>query len=127
MDLLKSQFIHFQDKTEKEVSKAINDVQSTPIGSHFGEAGERLRSARTRGSQSRPTSAVSVTSTKISSNHDLTKNNDFTKKKDAVPAKIPITKVELTDEEKEIEKHIINVDDKNSANGLNGDEDVDIW
>ena len=109
------------------MSKTINDIQSTPIGSHFGEAGERLRSARTRGSQSRPTSAVSVTSTKISSNHDLTKNNDFTKKKDAVPAKIPITKVELTDEEKEIEKHIINVDDKNSANGLNGDEDVDIW
>ena len=49
------------------------------------------------------------------------------KKNNAVTAKIPITKVELTEEEKEIEKHIINVDDKNSANGLNGDEDLDIW
>ena len=63
-----------------------------------------------------------MTSTKVSSNQNLTKNID------AVPVtKIPITKVELTEEEKEIEKHIINVDDKNSANGINGDEDVDIW
>ena len=46
-----------------------------------------------------------MTSTKISSSHDITKNNDFTNKKDAVPAKIPITKVELTKKEKEIEKH----------------------
>ena len=88
------------------MSKAINEVQSTPIGSHFGETRKRLRSARTRRSQLRLT--------KISSNYDLTKNNDFTKRKDAVPAKITITKVELTEEEKEIEKHIINVDDKNT-------------
>ena len=123
MDLLNSYFFLFLHEGKKEVSNDINDMQLP----HFGEASKRLRSARTRGSQLRPTSAISLTSTKVLSNHDLTRNTDFTKMNDAVPAKIPITKIELTEEEKEIEKHIINVDDKNSANGLNGDEDVDIW
>ena len=42
-----------------------SDFSSAPAGSRFGEAGERLRSARARsarmaGGSSRPTSAVSI-------------------------------------------------------------------
>ena len=102
MDLLKSYFFLFLHEGKKEVSNDINNMQLP----HFGEASKRLRSAQTRGSQLRPTSAISLTSTKVLSNHDLTRNTDFTKMNDAVPAKIPIMKVELTEEEMEIEKPI---------------------
>ena len=94
-----------KDDIEEEVG---NDVHATPIGTHFGEAGERLRSARTRGKsavpgfESRPGSKLAPLDRK------------------------PSAPPELTEEEKEVEKHIIN--DDNNHNGIAGnDEEVDIW
>ena len=88
----------------------------THTGSHFGEAGQRLRSARTRGQ-----SAVMKNSThqKISPPVSTTTASDLkmtNNNKEPPP--------ELTEEEKEVEKHIINDD---GPNGILNEADVDIW
>ena len=89
---------------EKNVSEILNDVNATPIGSHFGEAGERLRSAK----HARVRSAAPA---KKSSHSNI--NTDEEKKLRELAMK-------MTQEEEEAEKHIINDDNEDAT------ED-DIW
>lgn len=90
--------LEFSMDLEEDYSKASSADDSTPIGSHFGEAGERLRSARSRDLSSRP--------------------------KPIVNGEIP--QEEPTQEEKEVENDIINDgDDENDIN--NNDDNDEIW
>ena len=91
-----------EDEEEKNVSDILNDVNSTPIGSHFGEAGERLRSAK----HARVRSAVPKKPANLSTEEE---------------AKLrELARAQLKQEEEEAEKYIINDDNGNAA------ED-DIW
>ena len=93
----------------------------SPTGSHFGEAGQRLRSARTRGN-----SAVLKNSThqKITDSQMTTPMNNTSSDNLKMTNNNKEPASELTEEEKEVEKHIINDD---GPNGILNEADVDIW
>lgn len=66
-------------------AKVPSSDEATPVGSHFGEAGERLRSARTRDSSSRPRPILNgeisepeekEVENEIIEDHDMNNNND---------------------------------------------------
>ena len=89
---------------EKDVAEILHDVNATPIGSHFGEAGERLRSAK----HSRVRSAAPA---KKSTHSNLTTDEE---------KKLRELALKMTREEEEAEQHIINDDNEDAT------ED-DIW
>ena len=97
-----------EDEEEEDIAQTLNGVHSTPVGSHYGEQGERLRSARTRSARisSAVSRSVSLPNGEAGSN----------------PRGTVSEKSSPTEEEKEVEKYIRNED----ADG-DDEKDDDIW
>ena len=93
------------DEGDKDVTEIFNSVNSTPIGSHFGEAGERLRSAKS----ARLKSAVPKKSVKPPQTAEEKKLQE-------------LAMAQLKQEEEEAEQHIINDDGDDTTT-----ETDDIW
>ena len=100
------------DDEQDEIAQTLNDVNSTPVGSHFGEQGERLRSARIRSASAVSRKNHMVNHSNETKSVDMNQNASETDRK----ASEMITK----EEEQEAEKHIIDDD----GDGEEGKEDI---
>ncbi len=99
------------DSEEDDIAAALSDMNSTPVGSHFGEQGERLRSAKVRSKQP----------VQVHPEHDsneIIANGNIPNANVKPPA--AAASKEVSNEDIEAEKHIINDDD----NDDDGEEDA---